>query len=287
MSRILITGHDGFTGHYLWRRLESLGHELFALNTKEGPVDLREGAVVEKALRAIRPDKIIHLAAISSVDHGDVKQIYDVNLWGTRNLFEAAAKVTPNIEAIVVASSANIYGNQSGQLGEAAPIRPANDYAVSKVAVEMLAETYRDRLPVILVRPFNYTGAGQSNRFVVSKIIDHLRAGKGQIHLGNLDVARDFSDVRDICNFYAALISNSEAIGHIYNLCSGRSVALKQILKMACDLAGRDLEILQDPKLMRNNDIQVLYGDPSKINKLMENYRRYDLSETLAWMLNV
>jgi GDP-6-deoxy-D-talose 4-dehydrogenase len=287
MSRILITGHDGFTGHYLWQHLERSGHELFALNIDGRPVDLRQGEMVEKAVQAICPEKIIHLAAISSVDHADIKQIYDVNLWGTRNLLQAAEKATSTLETIVIASSANIYGNQSGQLSEAAPVSPLNDYAVSKAAVELLAETYRDRLPIILVRPFNYTGAGQSTRFIVSKIIDHLRTGKAEIHLGNLDIARDFSDVRDICHFYAALASNSEAIGRVYNLCSGRSVELKQILEMAFELTGRSLEVIQDPQFMRNNDIKILFGDPAKINKLLGIYKRYDLRETLAWMLEV
>ena len=287
MSRVLITGHDGFTGHYLWRHLERLGHELFALDVNGEPVDLRDGGMVERALQSIRPDKIIHLAAISSVDHGDVKQIYDVNLLGTRNLFDAATKFTTSLETMVIASSANIYGNQPGMLSETAPIRPANDYAVSKAAVEMLAGTYQNRLPIVIVRPFNYTGLGQSTRFVVAKIIEHLKTRKAQIQLGNLDIARDFSDVRDTCYFYGELISNPSAIGQVYNLCSGQAVELKAILKTASELAGFQMELVQDPQLMRNNDITVLYGDPSKINKLVGAYERHNLNDTLRWMLEI
>ena len=155
MTRILITGHDGFTGNHLWQHLERLGHELLAFQLNGSNIDLRDADQVEKALLTLRPDKIIHLAAISSVDHTDVKQLYDVNLWGTRNLLEASTKLGSSLDRIIIASSANIYGNQAGKLIETSSIRPANDYAVSKAAAEMLADTYKNRLPIVIVRPFN------------------------------------------------------------------------------------------------------------------------------------
>lgn len=286
MTRILITGHDGFTGNHLWQHLERLGHELLAFQLNGSNIDLRDADQVEKALLTLRPDKIIHLAAISSVDHTDVKQLYDVNLWGTRNLLEAATKLGPSLDRIIIASSANIYGNQAGKLTETSSIRPANDYAVSKAAAEMLACTYKNRLPIVIVRPFNYIGVHQSTRFVVAKIIDHLRAGKPRVILGNLDVARDFSDVRDICYFYEKLISHPETVGEIYNLCSGRAIYLVDILNTACGLAGYQIEVAQDIELMRDNEIKSLYGDPAKINALIGPYKRYGLSESLGWMLN-
>jgi nucleoside-diphosphate-sugar epimerase len=286
MARILITGHDGFTGQFLWKDLQEKGNEPLALSLDGQPVDLRDAPTVQEALRQLAPHKIIHLAAISSVDHGDVTQIYDVNLLGTRNLLEACTQLDRAIEAFILASSANIYGNQSGQMTEASPIQPANDYAVSKAAVEMLAGVYKERLPLITVRPFNYTGQGQSGRFVVAKIVEHLRSGKTHIHLGNLDVARDFSDVRDISNYYAALLECPKAIGQVYNLCSGTAYELRDILTAAQRISGRKIEVLQDPNLMRGNDIQKLYGDPSKINQVMGDYTRHSLESTLDWMLS-
>lgn len=286
MTRILITGHDGFTGSHLWRHLERLGHELLAFQLNGSNIDLRDADQVGKALITLRPDKIIHLAAISSVDHSDAKQFYDVNLWGTRNLLEAATKLGPSLDRIIIASSANIYGNQAGKLTETSSIRPANDYAVSKAAAEMLACTYYNRLPIVTVRPFNYIGMGQSTRFVVAKIIDHLRAGKTTIHLGNLNVARDFSDVRDICAFYEAVLFHSNAIWQTYNFCSGSATQLKSILDIACNIVGYTIEVIQDTKLIRNSEISTLYGDPKKIDHILTGYRRRDLVETLAWMLN-
>ena len=110
------------------------------------------------------------------------------------------------------------------------PPAPANDYAVSKLAMEYLAKTYSVRLPLIICRPFNYTGVGQAEAFLLPKIVAHVRKGATEIELGNLDVARDFSDVRDVSSIYARLIQTPAAVGATLNICSGKAYTLREVL---------------------------------------------------------
>lgn len=287
MARVLITGHDGFTGRYLWDTLQRNGHEPCALKLANELVDLRNEHDVLAAFKSIRPDKVLHLAAISSVDHHNARQIYEVNLLGTRNLLEAAANAKLEVERLVIASSANLYGNQVGPLSEQSSVQPVNDYAVSKASMELLAKSYGDRLPIVIARPFNYTGVGQSTRFVIAKIVNHLLSQNLSISLGNLDVARDFSDIRDIAYFYCQLLEQPTAIGETFNLCSGTPTALGEILTYAEAISGKKLSVVQDPSLMRPSEIKVLYGDPTKLDRLIGEYRRRSVKETLKWMLQI
>ena len=284
MARILITGHDGFTGQFLWKDLQEKGHEPLALSLDGQPVDLRDAPTVQQALRQLAPHKIIHLAAISSVDHGDVKQIYDVNLLGTRNLLEACTQLDRAIEAVILASSANIYGNQSGQMTEASPVQPANDYAVSKLAMEYMAQLWQHKLPIVIARPFNYTGIGQSTNFLIPKIVSHFVAKKELIELGNLDVWREFNDVRDVTHAYAKLIE-AAPVGKIINVCSGNLHSLREVLELTATLTGHTLDIKVNPDFVRPNEVISLGGDPSLLRQYVADWSPHPLSETLQCML--
>ena len=151
-----------------------------------------------KTLRLIgeraQPHVVVHLAASAFVAEADPTDFYAVNLLGTRHLLEAlSTAVTPPI-CTIVASSANVYGNSTLEvLEETAETRPANDYAVSKLAMEYLAKTYMERLGIVITRPFNYSGVGQEPRYLIPKIVSHFKKQAAHIELGNTDVARDFS----------------------------------------------------------------------------------------------
>jgi len=296
MSRILITGVDGFTGRHLAVLLASQGHEVVGIshspviNPVEGlaescACDLTEARNLKDIIAYLRPDKVAHLAAIAFVSHGVVEDIYRTNIVGSRNLLEAISEVG-DVDSVLLASSANIYGNRvCGAIDESVSPDPVNDYAVSKLSSEFVAHLYRERLPIIIARPFNYTGVGQSIDFVIPKIIDHVRRKADHIELGNLDVARDFSDVRDVVRTYASLLSEPGAVGGIFNICSGEARSLRDVIAMIKEISGHDFNITVNPAFVRENEVKMLWGDRSKIEALSGQRPLYTLRETLAWML--
>jgi nucleoside-diphosphate-sugar epimerase len=187
---------------------------------------------------------------------------------------------------VIVASSANVYGNQAGDtLHEDLPLLPANDYGVSKAAVEHLSRIFLPRLPITVVRPFNYTGAGQSASFLVPKIVAHFRRREAAIELGNTQVARDFSDVRDVSAIYSRLLGNTLALGETLNICSGKAVSLGQVIDTCARISGHRLEVRINPAFVRANEVRVLAGSPARLNSIVGAFNRIPLEETLRWML--
>jgi nucleoside-diphosphate-sugar epimerase len=297
VTRTLVTGASGFTGRYVGAILAEQGHELHGLVQNQideipGYTKLHEGDLVEpeelrRVLSDVQPDHVVHLAAIAFVAHDDVDQIYRVNVVGTRHLLEALSKLNKKPDSILLASSANVYGNiREGILDETMPVAPANDYAVSKVAMEFVTSIYRPVLPLIIARPFNYTGRGQSSQFIIPKIISHTQKRLEIIELGNVDVARDFSDVRMIANAYARLVSTPNAIGGTFNVCSGQAVSLKQVLDLAARLSGHRLQVKISPAFVRANEVRSLHGSRTKIEKMIGQLHLIPLEETLRWMLD-
>lgn len=296
MSRILVTGVDGFTGRHLTALLAQQGHEVIGVSHSaittpvEGlavshSCDLTDAQALRDILAQTQPEKIAHLAAIAFVAHGVAEEIYRVNIVGTRNLLEAAS-ATGGVDAVLLASSANIYGNRvSGAIDENVSPDPINDYAVSKLAMEFVARLYQERLPIIIARPFNYTGVGQAANFVIPKIIDHVRQKAATIELGNLDVARDFSDVRDVALAYSALLSNPATIGQTFNICSGEAHSLRDVISMIKDISGHDFDVTVNPAFVRENEVKMLWGDRHKIAGITERKPAYSLHDTLKWML--
>jgi len=291
-KRALITGLNGFTGHYLARELETAGYRVFGTvhgAEPEGPdqvaVDLCDRAELGRVVADVRPDVVAHLAAISFVAHGDVEEIYRVNVVGTRNLLEALAGLDKRPAAVLLASSANIYGNASVcPIDESVPANPANDYAVSKLAMEYMARLWMDRLPIVITRPFNYTGVGQAPQFLLPKIVGHFRRGEKVIELGNIDVERDFSDVRFLTQAYCRLLENAPA-GEVFNVCSGAVFSLKEVLAMIAEIAGYEIEVRVNPAFVRNNEVKRLEGSNRKLLAAVGELPAIPFRETLAWML--
>jgi len=296
MSRVLITGVDGFTGRHLTTVLAGQGHEVIGIshrpvtNPVEGLAqshvcDLTDAQGLNDIVAQSEPDKVAHLAAIAFVSHGVVEDIYRTNIVGTRNLLEALSAVG-GVDAVLLASSANIYGNRvSGAINEGVAPDPVNDYAVSKVAMEYVAQLYREKLPIVIARPFNYTGVGQAINFVIPKIIDHVRRKAAQIELGNLDVARDFSDVRDVVMAYGVLLSRPEAVGQVFNICSGEAQSLRDVIERVKDISGHDFDVTVNPAFVRENEVKMLWGDRARIEALSGQSPQYAMRDTLVWML--
>lgn len=286
--RVLVTGLDGFTGRYARLELQAAGFEVFGLHQqvdgRSREIDLLEGANIRRAVAEIAPDAVLHLAGIAFVAHDDAEAIYRTNVIGTRNLLDALARLPDAPSAVVLASSANVYGNVApGLIPESQPPAPASDYAVSKLAMEHMARLWMDRLPITLARPFNYTGVGQSLQFVVPKIVDHFRRGERMIELGNIQVARDFSDVRDIARCYRRLLEVSPA-GECVNLCSGHAHTLAEVIAELERLAGYAIDIRVNPEFVRASEVIRLAGDPSRLQQLTQTQPSISLPDTLAWM---
>jgi nucleoside-diphosphate-sugar epimerase len=232
-----------------------------------------------------RPDYVVHLAGISFVGHDDPQDFYRVNVTGTLNLLEACAHVGHTPRKLLIASSANVYGNTaSTAIDEAFPLRPVNHYAASKAAMEQIVRTWFDRLPILIVRPFNYTGRGQTPNFLVPKIVEHFARRKTSIELGNIDVARDFSDVRYVAGVYEALL-DSQAAADTVNVCTGTPYTLRDILSAVSDLTGHELEIRVNPAFVRQTDVKTLAGSPAKLHSLVPSVESIPFVDTLRWML--
>ncbi|KAA1002574.1 NAD-dependent epimerase/dehydratase family protein [Paraburkholderia panacisoli] len=291
--RTLVTGANGFTGRYLVEKLLGRGHTVIETtagrNDVETPtrirLDITSPAACRRALELTRPDYIVHLAAISFVGHNDPLDFYRVNVIGTLNLLEACAAVAHTPRKLLIASSANVYGNvTSDAIDESFPLTPVNHYASSKAAMEALVRAWFDQLPILIVRPFNYTGRGQASNFLVPKIVEHFARREPSIELGNIDVARDFSDVRYVANAYDALL-DSDVAGEIVNVCTGTPYTLRNILSAASDLTGHELEIRVNPAFVRQTDVKMLAGSPAKLRSLVPGVESIPFIDTLRWML--
>ncbi len=293
-ARVLITGMHGFTGRYLAERLRAAGYEVFGLVQSPGKAassdmahtvvaDLCDRAALAAAMEQVQPQYVVHLAAIAFVAHSDVAAMYRVNIVGTRNLLESLLPYAPR--AVLLASSANIYGNtRISPITEEVQPAPANDYAVSKLAMEHMARLWCERLPVTLVRPFNYTGVGQDENFLLPKIVAHYRRGERVIELGNLDVARDFSDVRDVVTSYEQLLRLAP-VGETFNICSGQAYTLAEVLAMAAQIGGYEIDVRVNPAFARANEVKILVGSHQKLTQCIGSQQRIPLIETLRWMM--
>lgn len=292
--RALITGVRGFTGRYLARELAEAGYDVFGLGSGEaGPevrcayrqVDLTDGEALRRLVTEVQPHVVAHLAAIAFVGHCDAEGLYRVNLLGTRNLLAALAETDERPDCVLLASSANVYGNATeGLLTESTPPNPANDYAVSKIAMEYMARLWMDRLPIVIARPFNYTGVGQSESFLLAKIVAHFRRREEVIELGNLDVCRDFSDVRAVVYAYRRLLE-VQPIGETLNVCSGEAHSLRDVLRLATEITGHHIRVEVNPALVRANEVRLLRGDAGRLRASIGPWETPPLQETLRWML--
>jgi len=278
--RILVTGLSGFTGYYIQLELEAHGHTVVGLNS-----DLTDPDAVSREVAQVQPESVLHLASIAFVEHGNLNAFYDVNLIGTLNLLTALAKHAPDVQSILLASSANIYGNSTEELiSEDTTPNPANDYAVSKLSMESMASLWFEKLPLFIVRPFNYTGVGQDDKFLIPKIVSHFKDKKKVIELGNLDVWREFGDVRSVANIYRKLIECCPA-GKTINICTSQTYSLREVISLCGKITGHDIEIEVNPEFVRENEVKTLTGNNSLLKKTIGNWKKYTLEDTLRWML--
>ncbi|MDF3082909.1 NAD-dependent epimerase/dehydratase family protein [Burkholderia sola] len=298
--RAFVTGLTGFTGRYMAERLQAAGYDVWGTVAPGAPrpadpafahctllpVDLLDADAMRAAAADARPDAVVHLAARAHVADDEPSQTYAVNVVGTRNLLAALAGLDRRPSAVLLASSANIYGNSTaGVLDETVAPAPANDYAVSKLAMEYAAKLWADRLPIVIARPFNYTGVGQSDAYLLPKLVAHYASNAPRISLGNLDVSRDFSDVRDVTAAYLKLVEAAPA-GETFNVCSERAYSLKEVLAMLSRIAGYVIDVTIDPRFVRHNEVKSLSGSRAKLRRAVGELPVTPLDGTLRWMVD-
>jgi GDP-4-dehydro-6-deoxy-D-mannose reductase len=305
--KVLITGGAGFAGSYLAEHLLGRGYDVVVLAQPEASLrgiehllsqvrlelgDVRNTTRLRQVLGEIRPQRIYHLAALSSVveSFGNTRDCYEVNFGGTLNLLQAWRHLEFDTRVLVVSSS-NVYGRASAAelpLRETSPLRPANPYAGSKAAAEFVAVQFGlgYGLPVIRVRPFHHTGPRQSSAFVcsglarqVAEIADGARPPV--LEVGDPDSARDFSDVRDIVRGYELLLEAGRP-GEVYQLCSGRAVSIRGIIELLTATIPTPVEVRVDAARARAGESPVLWGDPAKARSEVGWEPRYNLGTTLG-----
>ena len=285
---VLVTGIEGFTGAPLRAELAAAGYRVVGTsltNPRPGDcvLDIESPEDCRRTVAAVAPAFVIHLAGISFVQ-SDAARLYSANVVGTINLLDALAELSTPPRKIVLASSANVYGNREGdRLAETEEPRPANHYAMSKLAMEKMAANYFERMPIVFTRPFNYTGPGQSTNFLVPKIVSHFARGESVIELGNTDVERDFSDVEMVIEVYRKLLTSPLRSAAV-NICSGIAASLNQVIATMEDIAGYRIEVRVNPAFVRPNDIRHLTGDPGAMLAAVGEVRRPPLRATLERM---
>lgn len=289
-ERVLITGAAGFTGRALAGRLREDGYDVVGCSHDAiGPdvlnVDLCDLDRVADLLSQLHPHVVVHLAGVATPSHSKLDDIYKSNVLGSANLFAALEAKQVKARLVVVASSAQVYATEESRepLTEDFPLAPKSHYAVSKRATEDVAGLYSSEFPIIITRSFNYTGPGQSQGFLVPKIVQHYAERRSEIRVGNLDLFRDISDIRRAVEAYARLISRS--VGPtVVNICSGRLVYLADIFKIMEEVSGHAMKVVADPLLFRSGDPRVIVGSPARLEALVGPLPNPEFRETLVRM---
>ena len=289
--RSLITGGKGFVGQWLAAHLKDRGDDVAVIDIE---TDVADAAAVRRVMADVAPEAVYHLAAMTHVGESweNPSQVLRVNVLGTAEIL-AAARALPESPRVLVVSSAEVYGIVTPDqlpLGEDTPTVPASPYAASKLAAEAVAlQAWRGYgQPVIVVRPFNHIGPGQSPNFFVpalaKRIVDARRSGADSLRVGTLTTRRDFTDVRDVVAAYRLLIDDG-APGRIYNVCSGTDIAMSEVASLLLELAGADLRLETDPELVRPVDVPVLRGDAARLRAATGWQPVVPLATTLADVL--
>lgn len=301
--RALVTGAGGFAGRHLVRRLLGCGWDVTGTALTEQEMadaecpmircDVTDAAAVEAAVEQAQPQAVIHLAAVASVPDArrDPGLAFRVNVLGTQHLLESVLSHAPGATVVAV-SSAAVYGSvtpDAQPIREDQPVAPADVYAVTKAAVEALARAYCDRVRIIVLRPFNHIGPGQSADYVASSFarqIAEAEAGLAEpvLRVGNLEARRDFTDVRDVAEAYRLAVERCRP-STPYNICSGRAVAIRELLDALLAQSRCPLQVEHDPSRMRPSDVPVLHGSPKRFISETGWHPRLELSQTLTAIL--
>lgn len=310
--RTLITGGYGFVARHLAQHLVSCGDDVAVTchgadkipgseassNAVQLPssvqtmvLDVTDSKAVKDLVSVLNPDAIYHLAAMAFVPSGEInfEEVFRVNTFGTLNVLNAVLECSPRSRVLVVSSS-EVYGSPRPKtlpVNELSELRPISAYGVSKAAADLAAFQYSQKknLEVIRVRPFPHIGPGQSSVYAISSFAEQLariKAGRAKpiIRVGNLESKRDYSDVSDIVRGYREALLNGKR-GEVYNLCSGKSVQIGEILQRLIAIAEVEVEVQEDASRLRAVDVPEIYGSFERATREFGWRPRIDLEATL------
>jgi GDP-4-dehydro-6-deoxy-D-mannose reductase len=291
--RVLVTGANGFVGRHLVHELIQRGGSEIVAGSLDGapaaglegsgarwvPLDVTSTESIRSAVRCCRPDRVFHLAGQSSVGQSFEAPLetWEINATGTLRLLESLRRDCVVPPRLLLVSSAEVYGRvpeAEQPIRESHPIRPLTPYGASKGSAELCALQFAEMRAVdaVIARSFNHIGPGQDARFVLPSLARQLvriRRGVGEpvLRVGNLNVRRDFLDVRDVVQAYLALMESGES-GGVYNVCSGEDRSLLTVVEELVRLSETGARIEEDPERFRPADIPALVGDPSRVRAL-------------------
>lgn len=291
MKTILVTGALGFTGRHFIRKAMDSGYQCIGLVRDSGfdlcpyiEADLTDLYQLTHRLASIDFQYVVHLGAVTFVQHDNISELYKTNLVGTLNLLQALMECNSTVQKVLLSSSGIVYGTPLNMpIDEGFSTAPVNDYGISKEAMEKAVSLRMKDLPIQIVRPFNYTGRGQASHFLVPKIVEAFRVKAPELSLGNLDVARDFSDVRDVCSAYLRLLE-SGLNSSVVNICSGNACSISDIISMLSNISGHSLTVNVDPQFVRKNEIKRLFGCNKFLVSQIGNVFEHTMEDTLRWM---
>ena len=278
MSDVLITGATGFVGRHLAAALDG---DVVGVGSADG--DLRDAEAADRIVGEAAPGRVFHLAADASVADSWRRPLETIegNVASTFNVLDAVRRHAPDAR-VLVAGSAEMYGPAEHVITEDEPPRPQNPYAVSKAAADGLAGFFADAhgIHVVRARAFNHAGPGQSDRYVVGTLARQIAAGATEVVTGDLRPRRDFTDVRDVVRAYVLLLEH--AAPGAYNVCSGESVAIADILAGLARHAGVRVEQRTDPERVRAGEVMEIRGSHEKLTKATGWRPEIPLDRTLA-----
>jgi GDP-4-dehydro-6-deoxy-D-mannose reductase len=311
MKSAFITGIEGFAGSHLAELLLKEGYRVCGTVLDLKKIDnikhlLKRVKILEcnilnyyklrSAVKRFKPDVIFHLAGIASIPESFrvPGTTYKINFWGTYNLLESIRKYSPDTRVLIV-GSAHEYGRLKEKelpVKESHPLKPETPYGASKAAAEMLSLQYYYSfgIKIFLVRSFNHIGPRQNPAFVLSSFAKQIaEIMKGNVpavlKTGNLNVYRDFTDVRDVVNAYLLVVEKGKC-GEIYNVCSGKAVKLGYILKKMLTIAGCRARVVTEKMRMRKSEMFKFYGDNTKLKNATGWKQHYKLEETITDLLD-
>ena len=285
----LITGDKGFVGGLCMQSWpQAIGLTTLAM---DAGVDLRDKAALKKALTPVKLTEVVHLAGVSFVPDSvsDPRKTYEINFLGTLNLLEVLQEIDFRGRFLFV-SSGDAYGQvveEKLPVTEQTQLSPRNPYAVSKAAAEALCYQWSQtaKFDVLIARPFNHIGAGQSERFAISdfakQIVKMTQPNQEKtLHVGNIEVSRDFLDARDVVRAYDAVLKLGKN-SNVYNICSNRESLVSDLVRRLIDISGQNINIEIDPTRWRIADQQRMVGSNAKLVEETGWKPTFDLNETL------